>query len=78
MIERLNTSLAFFLNDLLSVMDRGFVFTLTKAYYKQVQWQVWPGRAWGTDFRGSQYLPPFHMCVQMVRQSEEHRISSLS
>ncbi|KAF7244349.1 Dedicator of cytokinesis protein 6 [Varanus komodoensis] len=36
MIERLNTSLAFFLNDLLSVMDRGFVFSLVKAYYKQV------------------------------------------
>ncbi|KAH0618546.1 hypothetical protein JD844_017865 [Phrynosoma platyrhinos] len=35
MIERLNTSLAFFLNDLLSVMDRGFVFMLIKAYYKQ-------------------------------------------
>ncbi|KAL8178545.1 UNVERIFIED_CONTAM: Dedicator of cytokinesis protein 7 [Gekko kuhli] len=35
MIERLNTSLAFFLNDLLSVMDRGFVFSLIKAYYKQ-------------------------------------------
>uniref|UniRef100_A0A670JKM3 Dedicator of cytokinesis 7 n=1 Tax=Podarcis muralis TaxID=64176 RepID=A0A670JKM3_PODMU len=36
MIERLNTSLAFFLNDLLTVMDRGFVFSLTKVYYKQV------------------------------------------
>ncbi|ERE83064.1 dedicator of cytokinesis protein 7 [Cricetulus griseus] len=36
MVERLNTSLAFFLNDLLSVMDRGFVFTLIKSCYKQV------------------------------------------
>lgn len=36
LVERLNTSLAFFLNDLLSVMDRGFVFTLIKAYWKQV------------------------------------------
>uniref|UniRef100_F7D0P5 Dedicator of cytokinesis 7 n=1 Tax=Ornithorhynchus anatinus TaxID=9258 RepID=F7D0P5_ORNAN len=36
MVERLNTSLAFFLNDLLSVMDRGFVFSLIKACYKQV------------------------------------------
>lgn len=36
MVERLNTSLAFFLNDLLSVMDRGFVFTLIRAYWKQV------------------------------------------
>ncbi|XP_013931402.1 PREDICTED: dedicator of cytokinesis protein 7 [Thamnophis sirtalis] len=37
MIERLNTSLAFFLNDLLSVMDRGFVFSLVKTYYKQLR-----------------------------------------
>lgn len=36
LVERLNTSLAFFLNDLLSVMDRGFVFTLIRAYWKQV------------------------------------------
>uniref|UniRef100_A0A7N4NQG1 Dedicator of cytokinesis 7 n=2 Tax=Sarcophilus harrisii TaxID=9305 RepID=A0A7N4NQG1_SARHA len=36
MVERLNMSLAFFLNDLLSVMDRGFVFSLIKACYKQV------------------------------------------
>lgn len=37
MVERLNTSLAFFLNDLLSVMDRGFVFTLIRAYWKQAR-----------------------------------------
>ncbi|XP_041064255.1 dedicator of cytokinesis protein 7 isoform X9 [Carcharodon carcharias] len=36
LIERLNVSLAFFLNDLFSVMDRGFVFSLTKTYWKQV------------------------------------------
>uniref|UniRef100_A0A7M4EWC3 Dedicator of cytokinesis 7 n=1 Tax=Crocodylus porosus TaxID=8502 RepID=A0A7M4EWC3_CROPO len=36
MVERLNTSLAFFLHDLLSIMDRGFVFSLVKAYYKQI------------------------------------------
>ncbi|KAM4721925.1 dedicator of cytokinesis protein 7 isoform 4-T4 [Rhinophrynus dorsalis] len=36
MVERLNVSLAFFLNNLLSVMDRGFVFSLVKAYFKQV------------------------------------------
>uniref|UniRef100_A0A672LSI4 Dedicator of cytokinesis 7 n=1 Tax=Sinocyclocheilus grahami TaxID=75366 RepID=A0A672LSI4_SINGR len=36
LVERLNTSLAFFLNDLLSVMDRGFVFSLIKTYWKQV------------------------------------------
>ncbi|XP_036596667.1 dedicator of cytokinesis protein 6 [Trichosurus vulpecula] len=34
--ERLNTSLAFFLSDLLSLVDRGFVFSLIRAYYKQV------------------------------------------
>lgn len=36
LIERLNISLAFFLNDLFSVMDRGFVFSLIKTYWKQV------------------------------------------
>ena len=35
-MERLNSSLAFFLNDLLSLMDRGFVFNLIRTYYKQV------------------------------------------
>ncbi|CAB1332240.1 unnamed protein product [Coregonus sp. 'balchen'] len=35
LVERLNTSLAFFLNDLLSVMDRGFAFSLIKTYWKQ-------------------------------------------
>uniref|UniRef100_A0A8C0JGZ0 Dedicator of cytokinesis protein 7 n=1 Tax=Chelonoidis abingdonii TaxID=106734 RepID=A0A8C0JGZ0_CHEAB len=35
-LKPLNTSLAFFLNDLLSIMDRGFVFSLIKACYKQV------------------------------------------
>uniref|UniRef100_A0AAQ6AA02 Dedicator of cytokinesis 6 n=1 Tax=Amphiprion ocellaris TaxID=80972 RepID=A0AAQ6AA02_AMPOC len=32
----LNSSLAFFLNDLLSLMDRGFVFNLIRSYYKQI------------------------------------------
>uniref|UniRef100_A0A4W3H0W9 Dedicator of cytokinesis 6 n=1 Tax=Callorhinchus milii TaxID=7868 RepID=A0A4W3H0W9_CALMI len=36
LVERLNTSLAFFLNDLLSLMDRGYVFSLIRTYYKQV------------------------------------------
>ncbi|XP_068192082.1 dedicator of cytokinesis protein 7 isoform X1 [Antennarius striatus] len=36
LVERLNSSLAFFLNDLLSVMDRGFVFNLIRSYYKQI------------------------------------------
>ncbi|KAG9470120.1 hypothetical protein GDO78_018818 [Eleutherodactylus coqui] len=34
--ERLNSSLAFFLSDLLSLMDRGFVFGLIRSYYKQI------------------------------------------
>ncbi|XP_029441588.1 dedicator of cytokinesis protein 6 isoform X1 [Rhinatrema bivittatum] len=34
--EHLNASLAFFLNDLFSLMDRGFVFGLIRCYYKQV------------------------------------------
>uniref|UniRef100_A0A8C9K5G6 Dedicator of cytokinesis 6 n=1 Tax=Panthera tigris altaica TaxID=74533 RepID=A0A8C9K5G6_PANTA len=34
--ERLNASLAFFLSDLLSLADRGFVFSLVPAHYKQV------------------------------------------
>uniref|UniRef100_A0AAQ5Z5U1 Dedicator of cytokinesis 6 n=1 Tax=Amphiprion ocellaris TaxID=80972 RepID=A0AAQ5Z5U1_AMPOC len=36
LVERLNSSLAFFLNDLLSLMDRGFVFNLIRSYYKQL------------------------------------------
>ncbi|XP_041854158.1 dedicator of cytokinesis protein 7-like isoform X2 [Melanotaenia boesemani] len=36
LVERLNSSLAFFLNDLLSLMDRGFVFSLIRSYYKQI------------------------------------------
>uniref|UniRef100_A0A8C0GDN4 Dedicator of cytokinesis protein 6 n=1 Tax=Chelonoidis abingdonii TaxID=106734 RepID=A0A8C0GDN4_CHEAB len=36
LVERLNSSLAFFLNDLLSLMDRGFVFSLIRLYYKQL------------------------------------------
>lgn len=45
MVERLNMSLAFFLNDLLSVMDRGFVFSLVKACYKQVRCVGLPSQA---------------------------------
>uniref|UniRef100_A0AAX7UDE9 Dedicator of cytokinesis 6 n=1 Tax=Astatotilapia calliptera TaxID=8154 RepID=A0AAX7UDE9_ASTCA len=36
LVERLNSSLAFFLSDLLSLMDRGFVFNLIRSYYKQI------------------------------------------
>uniref|UniRef100_A0A8C2DMC3 Dedicator of cytokinesis 6 n=1 Tax=Cyprinus carpio TaxID=7962 RepID=A0A8C2DMC3_CYPCA len=38
--EQLNSSLAFFLNDLLSLLDRGFVFNLVRSYYKQVHAQT--------------------------------------
>ncbi|XP_028857797.1 dedicator of cytokinesis protein 7 isoform X17 [Denticeps clupeoides] len=41
LVERLNMSLAFFLNDLLSVMDRGFVFSLIKTYWKQVSTKLY-------------------------------------
>ncbi|XP_031430851.1 dedicator of cytokinesis protein 7 isoform X13 [Clupea harengus] len=41
LVERLNMSLAFFLNDLLSVMDRGFVFTLVRTYWKQVSTKLY-------------------------------------
>ena len=34
--EKVNISLAFFLYDLLSLMDRGFVFNLIKHYCNQV------------------------------------------
>merc|ERR1719300_153733 len=35
-INRLNACLAFFLHDLLSIMDRGFVFSLIRTYMKDV------------------------------------------
>lgn len=35
-ITQLNSCLAFFLHDLLSVMDRGFVFSLIRTYMKEV------------------------------------------
>lgn len=34
---QLNSSLAFFINDCLSLMDRGFVFSLIKIYCKEVR-----------------------------------------
>jgi hypothetical protein len=36
MVEKLNSSLAFFLHDLLSVMDRGFVFSLIGSYMRDM------------------------------------------
>ncbi len=46
LVERLNSSLAFFLNDLLSLMDRGFVFNLIRSYYKQVPISPLPVFLW--------------------------------
>ncbi|XP_053393820.1 dedicator of cytokinesis protein 7-like isoform X3 [Mercenaria mercenaria] len=40
MIRSLNTSLAFFLQDLLSYMDRGFVFQLIKQYTYEVNLKI--------------------------------------
>lgn len=38
--ERLNLSLAFFFNDTLSIMDRGFVFHLVKNYCQQMDTKI--------------------------------------
>lgn len=38
--QSLNNSLAFFLFDLLSIMDRGFVFGLIRTYYKQMSAKI--------------------------------------
>ena len=39
--RNVNTSLAFFIHDAFSLMDRGFVFTLIRTYLKKV------GSVWG-------------------------------
>nr|XP_039268691.1 dedicator of cytokinesis protein 7-like [Styela clava] len=39
--ERLNLSLAFFFNDLLSIMDRGFVFSLLQTYAQQMGMRIY-------------------------------------
>ncbi len=39
--EKVNISLAFFLYDLMSLMDRGFVFQLVKNYCNQVLQLFW-------------------------------------
>ncbi|KAL3252390.1 hypothetical protein MRX96_017703 [Rhipicephalus microplus] len=39
-VQNLNNSLAFFLHDLLSIMDRGYVFKLIKAFCKQVSAKI--------------------------------------
>ncbi|PVD22808.1 hypothetical protein C0Q70_16064 [Pomacea canaliculata] len=40
LIKSLNTSLAFFLHDLLSLMDRSFVYGLIKDYYKNMSLKI--------------------------------------
>ncbi len=55
MVERLNSSLAFFLHDLLSVMDRGFVFSLVKSYMKDVSSRM---------TSASESLPLWHLQVK--------------
>jgi len=35
--RKINASIAFFIHDALSLMDRGFVFTLIKTYLKKVR-----------------------------------------
>lgn len=40
LIHSMNSSLAFFLYDLLSVLDRGYVFMLVKVYYKQMSAKI--------------------------------------
>ena len=55
MIERLNAALAFFLHDLLSVMDRGFVFSLIRTYLRDVSSRMTSGT--------SETLPLWHLQV---------------
>ncbi|XKL65388.1 hypothetical protein PGB90_008808 [Kerria lacca] len=40
LIQSMNSSLAFFLFDLLSIADRGFVFMMIKAYYKHMSTKI--------------------------------------
>lgn len=49
----LNISLAFFLNELLSLMDRGYVLTLIKQYMKEVCMYVFVHLNSGTSGRQS-------------------------
>ena len=56
MIERLNAALAFFLHDLLSVMDRGFVFSLIRTYLRDVSSRMTAGT--------SETLPLWHLQVR--------------
>ena len=69
MIERLNSSLAFFLHDLLSVMDRGYVFSLIRTYMKDVSSRM--------NTTVAESLPLWHLQLDFVRIvcSHEHFVS---
>jgi hypothetical protein len=61
--EKINISLAFFLYDLLSIMDRGFVFNLIKHYCSQVsapelRLSPFPPTAYVTEYCPLQCDPP--------------------
>uniref|UniRef100_A0A672LSL8 Dedicator of cytokinesis 7 n=1 Tax=Sinocyclocheilus grahami TaxID=75366 RepID=A0A672LSL8_SINGR len=77
LVERLNTSLAFFLNDLLSVMDRGFVFSLIKTYWKQVPCNSAPNMLFSET-----RLPEDHLYLPLsfsllCHISEQHYLAGL-
>jgi len=69
MVERLNSALAFFLQDLLSVMDRGFVFSLIRLYARDV------GSRMGQQGTG-ETLALWHLQLDFIRVvcSHEHYI----
>lgn len=74
LVERLNSSLAFFLNDLLSLMDRGFVFNLIRSYYKQVP--VLPLFVFIIKHFASTYVFVSHTCAfnRLPTSFTQHRI----
>lgn len=84
LVERLNSSLAFFLNDLLSLMDRGFVFNLIRSYYKQVpiaplpaffQYQTVPRTP--TDFFKTAFIVSTCLSNRFLTSSTQHRTPAL-
>ena len=67
-VERLNSALAFFLHDLISVMDRGFVFSLVRTYVRDVGSRMAPG---------TESLPLWHLQLSFLRIvcSHEHFVA---
>lgn len=72
LVERLNSSLAFFLNDLLSLMDRGFVFNLIRSYYKQVPYLPLPVCPDYPTLCFRLYFSPARLCILPDRQQASH------